>query len=292
MSRTFKITGILSLLFIFSCSDLEKISQQMETIKGNQEIILAKQKDLDSKLASLQVAVKNVGAASKAAAPKNNQNKKRKTANPNVSHKIDIGNSVVMGNPDAKVVLTKFTDFQWPYCARSVSLVDEILEKYPNDVKVVVKNFPLGSHKQARKAAAYALAAREQGGVEAYKKLYRKIFDSFRDLRNDEDLPLKMAAELGMDVNRMAEDVKSQEISSLIDYEYNQLASLRNAYPETEEYAAGVRIAVPKFFINGREPAGRSVAQWSAMIDEELKKWFLVKFNASKKALFFKAFFF
>ena len=43
---------------------------------------------------------------------KNNQNKKRKTANPNVSHKIDIGNSVVMGNPDAKVVLTKFTDFQ------------------------------------------------------------------------------------------------------------------------------------------------------------------------------------
>ena len=47
----------------------------METIKGNQEIILAKQKDLDSKLASLQVAVKNVGTASKAAAPKNNQNK-------------------------------------------------------------------------------------------------------------------------------------------------------------------------------------------------------------------------
>ena len=46
-------------------------------------------------------------------------------------------------------------------------MVDEILEKYPNDVKVVVKNFPLGSHKQARKAAAYALAAREQGGVEA-----------------------------------------------------------------------------------------------------------------------------
>ena len=84
------------------------------------------------------------------------------------------------------------------------------------------------------KPLLYALATREQGGIEAYKKLYRKIFDSFfRDLRNDEDLPLKMAAELGMDVNRMAEDVKSQEISNLIDYEYN-LATLRNAYPETE----------------------------------------------------------
>jgi hypothetical protein len=38
MSRTFKITGILSLLFIFSCSDLEKISQQMETINKRDKI--------------------------------------------------------------------------------------------------------------------------------------------------------------------------------------------------------------------------------------------------------------
>ena len=85
----------------------------METIKGNQDIILAKQKDLDSKLVALQVSVKNVSTASKAPAAENkNQNKKRKTPNPNVAHKIDIGNSVVLGNPDAKVTLVKFTDFQ------------------------------------------------------------------------------------------------------------------------------------------------------------------------------------
>ena len=81
-----------------------------------------------------------------------------------------------------------------------------------------------------------------------------------------------MAAELGLDASRLAEDVKSQDISSLIDFEYNQLASLRNDYPETEEYAAGVRLAVPKFFINGREPLGSSLAAFSTMIDEELKK--------------------
>ena len=114
IKQLLKISGVMCLLLFFSCSDLEKISQQMETIKGNQDIILAKQKDLDSKLAALQVAVKNVSTASKAppAAQNNNQNKKRKTPNPNVSHKIDIGNSVVLGNPDARVTLTKFTDFQ------------------------------------------------------------------------------------------------------------------------------------------------------------------------------------
>ena len=100
----------------------------------------------------------------------------------------------------------------------------------------------------------------------------KRAYEDFRSLKNDPELPEKIAAELGLDVGRLIEDMKSKEISDLIDYEYSQLTALRNAYPETEEYSAGVRIAVPKFFINGREPAGRSVAQWSVMIDEELKK--------------------
>ena len=41
-----------------------------------------------------------------------NGKKTRKTPNPNFIHKIDIGNSVVLGNPNAKVTITKFTDFQ------------------------------------------------------------------------------------------------------------------------------------------------------------------------------------
>ena len=148
-------------------------------------------------------------------------------------------------------------------------MIDEVLAKYPNDVKVVIKNFPLGSHKQAKKAAQYALAANKQG---KYKEMYHKIFEDYKSLRNDEDLPKKIAAELGLDVAQLMEDMNSEEIVNLIDWEYNQLASLRNAYPETDEFAAGVRIAVPKFFINGREPLGRGIAQFSAMIDEELKK--------------------
>ena len=47
------------------------------------------------------------------------------------------------------------------------------MAKYPNDVKVVVKNFPLSFHKQARTAAKYALAADRQG---KYKEMYHMIF--------------------------------------------------------------------------------------------------------------------
>ena len=42
-------------------------------------------------------------------------------------------------------------------------MIDQILKKYPNDVRVVVKQFPLSFHKQARKASIYALAADRQG---------------------------------------------------------------------------------------------------------------------------------
>ena len=148
-------------------------------------------------------------------------------------------------------------------------MIDEVLAKYPNDVKVVIKNFSLGSHKQARKAAQNSLAAHKQG---KFKEMYHKIFDSLRDLKTNEDLPKQIAAELGLDIGKLVEDANSKEISDLIDSEYNQLTALRNAYPETDEYAAGVRLAVPKFFINGREPLSRSVDAFSVIIEEELKK--------------------
>jgi len=137
-------------------------------------------------------------------------------------------------------------------------LVDDVLAKYPNDVKVVIKNFPLSFHKQAKKAAQYCLAAREQG---KYKELYKKIFDEYKNLKNNEDLPLELAADLGLDVEKLKADANSPKVLALIEEEIKQM---RNS---------GIpRLSVPKFLINGREPQGRSLEAWSAMIDEELKK--------------------
>ena len=42
-------------------------------------------------------------------------------------------------------------------------VLGQVLEKYPQDVKVVFKNFPLRSHIFAEKAAVAALAAGDQG---------------------------------------------------------------------------------------------------------------------------------
>ena len=42
----------------------------------------------------------------------NNQRNKRKPAAPNYVHKIEQGDSYFKGNPDAKVTITEFFDFQ------------------------------------------------------------------------------------------------------------------------------------------------------------------------------------
>ena len=140
-------------------------------------------------------------------------------------------------------------------------MVNDILTKYPNDVKVVIKNFPLTFHKQARLAAQYCLAAKEQGGVEMYKKIHDKIFENYKMLKTNPDLPLQFAEHLGLDIEKLKADANSDKITSLIDEEINQMRT------------SGIpRLAVPKFLINGREPQGRSIEAWSKIIDLELKK--------------------
>ena len=136
--------------------------------------------------------------------------------------------------------------------------MDDILKKYPNDVKVVIKNFPLSFHKQARRAAQYALAADRQG---KYKEMYHAIFDDFRKLKTNEDFPVEIAATLGLDVEQFKRDANDPEIDAQIQKEFDQL---RNS---------GIpRMSVPKFLVAGKEPQGRDLGTFSAMIDAELKK--------------------
>ena len=137
-------------------------------------------------------------------------------------------------------------------------MIDDILAKYPNDVKVVVKNFPLSFHKQAKKAAKYAYAAHKQG---KYKEMYHKIMENFRELKNNEDLPLTYAREFGLNMSQFIKDFESPEVAAQIEKEINELKN------------SGIpRLAVPKFLIQGKEPQGRSVEAFSSAIDAILKK--------------------
>ena len=137
-------------------------------------------------------------------------------------------------------------------------MVDDILKKYPNDVKVVIKNFPLSFHKQAMKAAKYVLAAKNQG---KYSELYTVVMENYRQLKTNEDLPLQLAGELGLDVEQLKRDANSPAIANQIQIEIDELKN------------SGIpRMSVPKFLINGKEPQGRTLDAFSAVIEAELKR--------------------
>jgi protein-disulfide isomerase len=76
------------------------------------------------------------------------------------------------GNPDAKVVVHVYSDFQCPACRSAEPALNAAVQKYGDRVKFVWKDFPLMSiHPNARNAANAAWCADEQGKYWEYHSL-------------------------------------------------------------------------------------------------------------------------
>jgi protein-disulfide isomerase len=166
---------------------------------------------------------------------------------------LDLTGLPFLGPPDARVVVAVFSDYQCPYCSRLDPLLKQVLEKYPKDVKLVFKNFPLSFHSFARKAATAALAAQEQGKFWGF---HNKLFESkYLDDQKIQDI----AKELKLDLNKFNEKLKDPAIQKIID---------RDIADGQENDVSGT----PSIFVNGNELSDRSLEGFSRMIDTELKR--------------------
>jgi protein-disulfide isomerase len=129
-----------------------------------------------------------------------------------------------------------------------------VLEKYPQKVRLVFKNFPLRNHKFALPAAKAAHAAGNQGKFWEY---HDKVFIKYNQLSNE--LLDQFAKELDLDMNRFKKDLGSQEIASLINRDLREASRI------------GVR-GTPTIFVNGKRLGQRSLHAFSAAIESQLKK--------------------
>ncbi|MDX2054263.1 MAG: thioredoxin domain-containing protein [Polyangiaceae bacterium] len=80
------------------------------------------------------------------------------------------------GPANAPIVIETYGDFECPYCAHAAVLLRKLEQIYPNDVRVVWRNFPLEFHARAVPAANAALAAYEQGGNSAFWQMHDLLF--------------------------------------------------------------------------------------------------------------------
>jgi protein-disulfide isomerase len=130
----------------------------------------------------------------------------------------------------------------------------QLLEKYSNDVKLVVKNFPLRSHQMALKAALAALAAHNQG---KFWDFHHKLFENYRSL-SDQKIE-EIATALNLDMQQFLADQNSDALKNMIFRDIQ------------DGQAAGVR-GTPTLFINGKRVKQRSPQAISEMIESELRR--------------------
>jgi protein-disulfide isomerase len=140
----------------------------------------------------------------------------------------------IAGNPDARVTLVEYLDYECPYCARANGVVSEILRAAGDVVRYVVRHFPLSQiHPHALVAAQAAEAAAEQG---RFWPMHATLFQN-QDALELEALVVYAEA-LGLDTARFADDV--------VDGVY--LPKVR------DDFRSGIRSGVngtPTFFVNG-----------------------------------------
>ena len=135
--------------------------------------------------------------------------------------KIDLANRPVRGNPDAKVTIVNFDDFQCPFCARMHNtLMSQILPQYSDKIKIVYKDYPLPMHPWAVHAAndANCLAKESSAGywqlADYFHANQRAISGSQQNVQASDSeldrLTLDFGKKNGADMDRLQACIKTQ----------------------------------------------------------------------------------
>lgn len=157
--------------------------------------------------------------------------------------------SPVGGNAEGNVTLVEFFDYNCPYCRLMAPIMDQAVADDPQ-LKIVYKEFPILGP-DSLFAAKAALAADKQGKYAAFHKaLYGAR------TRVTEAAVLKVAGEVGLDVERMKTDMQQPDIQALID---------RNA-----ELAQALRITGTPGFVAGDQifPGATDLATLKKLIEQ------------------------
>lgn len=129
---------------------------------------------------------------------------------------INIEGRPVRGKADAPVTIVAYSDFACPFCKRATGTIAQLLKDYDGTVNYVFKNAPMEAHVNAILASQYFVAAALQGEEKAWK-YYDKIFATNDRLAVDgETYLLAIAAEVGLDIEKLENDAYSSEVADKI----------------------------------------------------------------------------
>jgi len=184
--------------------------------------------------------------------------------------KIDVKGRPVRGNPNAKVVIVNYDDFQCPYCSRAhQTLFPEIYKEYSDKVAFIYKDFPLSEiHPWAIHAAvdANCLAAENADAYwdfADYIHAHRDVVNSEKGLDKQfaalDNITLTEAGKFKVDTGKVQSCVKAQD-------DHAVKASMKEG--ESLDVSG-----TPTMFINGQLLDGaRPASEIRELLDAALKQ--------------------
>ncbi len=166
---------------------------------------------------------------------------------------LDLSHSPARGPSDAPVTIVEFSDLQCPFCARFTPALQELIKRYPVQVRWVFKNYPLSFHADAELAHRAALASDQQG---KFWEMHDLLFAGQSAIKRN-DL-LEKARRLDLDMTRFTADLDSNKVIQRLEADMREGGSLRID-------------GTPTFFVNGREYSGAmTIDQMQAIVNQEL----------------------
>ena len=182
--------------------------------------------------------------------------------------KIDVAGRPVRGNPDAKVTIVNYDDFECPFCSRMHStLMSEILPQYGDKIRIIYKDYPLPMHPWAVHAANDANCLAKESGKSYWEfadyvhanqhtisGAQKDVQQAFGEL---DRLTLDIGKKNGADANRLQACVKAQAEGAV-----------KSSMAEAD--SVGVN-ATPTMFVNGERLEGAmDTDQVRTALDQQL----------------------
>lgn len=106
----------------------------------------------------------------------------KEVENGKISKEDLVPNTPVYGKKEAKYSIYEFSDFDCPWCQRfhQTGLAKEAVDKNPDTLNHIVRNFPLDSiHPNARMKAELSLCVAELSGNDVYKSFVDGMFGDY-----------------------------------------------------------------------------------------------------------------
>ncbi len=144
----------------------------------------------------------------------------------------------ILGNPEAKVTLVEYADFECPACEAYYPLIKQLTTDYKDKVRFVYRHFPLPQHANAIPTALATEAASNQG---KFWEMHDIIFDKheeWQDLKDPTSVLVGYAKQLNLDIPRFQSDMNSGATKKIVDDD--KASAVAENLPGT-----------PSFFVNG-----------------------------------------